>query len=76
MTNHITILYAFRNRDAQRVKLSLQSLQQQTALGFEVLFVDYGTKEKTQKQIKKNQQNKTRKHKYNQNKTKQNINTE
>jgi len=43
MTNHITILYAFRNRDAQRVKLSLQSLQQQTTLGFEVVFVDYGS---------------------------------
>lgn len=39
----ITILYAFRNRDAQRVRLSLQSLQQQTAQGFEVVFVDYGS---------------------------------
>lgn len=39
----ITIIYAYRNRDAQRVKLSLQSLQQQTNQEFEVVFVDYGS---------------------------------
>tara|TARA_R110000850_G_scaffold25797_1_gene74152 strand:- start:4275 stop:5357 length:1083 start_codon:yes stop_codon:yes gene_type:complete len=43
MQTPITILYAFRNRDAQRVKLSLQSLQQQTMKDFEVVFVDYGS---------------------------------
>lgn len=43
MTPTITIVYAYRNRDAQRVKLSLLSLQQQTAHGFEVVFVDYGS---------------------------------
>lgn len=43
MNPKITILYAFRNRDAQRVRLSLQSLQQQSAQGFEVVFVDYGS---------------------------------
>jgi len=41
----ITILYAFRNRDARRVRLSLQSLQQQTLQDFEVVFVDYGSEE-------------------------------
>lgn len=40
---NISIIYAFRNRDAQRVRLSLQSLQHQTAQGFEVVFVDYGS---------------------------------
>lgn len=41
MQTSITILYAFRNRDALRVKSSLDSLKQQTAQGFEVVFVDY-----------------------------------
>ncbi len=39
----ITILYAFRNRDAQRVQLSLHSLEQQSIPDFEVVFVDYGS---------------------------------
>ncbi|PKP25187.1 MAG: glycosyl transferase family 2 [Bacteroidetes bacterium HGW-Bacteroidetes-2] len=39
----LTILYAYRNREAQRVQLSLQSLQQQTTQNFEVVFVDYGS---------------------------------
>ncbi|MBU2527227.1 MAG: glycosyltransferase [Bacteroidetes bacterium] len=43
--NKITILYAYRNRDAQRVRLSLQSLQQQDVKNFEVVFVDYGSEE-------------------------------
>lgn len=43
MQIYITILYAFRNRDAQRVQLSLQSLQQQSVQDFEVVFVDYGS---------------------------------
>lgn len=43
MKPSITILYAYRNRDARRVKLSLLSLQQQTTQGFEVVFVDYGS---------------------------------
>lgn len=39
----ITILYAFRNKDAHRVRLSLLSLQKQNVKDFEVLFVDYGS---------------------------------
>ncbi|MEX0996581.1 MAG: glycosyltransferase [Flavobacteriaceae bacterium] len=49
----ITILYAFRNRDAQRVKCSLQSLQQQTAQNFEVVFVDYGSEDEYAVLVKK-----------------------
>ncbi|MDT8415696.1 MAG: glycosyltransferase [Flavobacteriaceae bacterium] len=41
--NKITILYAYRNRDAERVRLSLQSLQQQSLAQLEVVFVDYGS---------------------------------
>ncbi len=43
MTPAITIIYAYHNRDSRRVLLSLQSLQQQTNQGFEVVFVDYGS---------------------------------
>lgn len=48
----ITILYAYRNRDTQRVKLSLQSLQQQTNQGFEVILVDYGSEDAYAQAIK------------------------
>ncbi len=43
MNSLITILYAYRNRDAQRVKQSLLSLQKQTVNNFEVVFIDYGS---------------------------------
>ncbi|MCR9183580.1 MAG: glycosyltransferase, partial [Flavobacteriaceae bacterium] len=49
----ITILYAFRNRDTHRVKLSLQSLQKQTVQGFEVVFVDYGSDNEFSTPVKK-----------------------
>lgn len=39
----ITVIYAYRNRDALRVELSLQSLKSQNNKGFEVVFVDYGS---------------------------------
>ncbi|MCB0447736.1 MAG: glycosyltransferase, partial [Gelidibacter sp.] len=45
MPNHVefTIIYAFRNRDAKRVQLSLMSLEQQQFQNFKVLFIDYGS---------------------------------
>jgi len=43
MNKHITIIYAYRNRDIERVNLSLQTLMFQTKNGFEVVFVDYGS---------------------------------
>ncbi len=39
----ITILYIYKNKDAFRVKRSLESLRQQTDQRFQVLFVDYGS---------------------------------
>lgn len=52
MQTPTTIIYAFRNRDAQRVKMSLDSLQQQTAQGCEVVFVDYGSEATFAKAVK------------------------
>lgn len=52
MKSKVSILYAYRNRDTQRVRLSLQSLQQQTVQGFEVEFVDYGSEKKYANAVK------------------------
>src|SRR5690554_5688657 len=41
----ISIIYAFRDRDEKRVELSLQSLERQTSQNFEVIFVDYGSRD-------------------------------
>jgi Glycosyl transferase family 2 len=38
-----TIIYAYRNRDVKRVKLSLLSLKKQSQKNFEVQFIDYGS---------------------------------
>lgn len=43
MTNSFTILYAYRNRDPNRVRLSLLSLKKQKHINFDVVFVDYGS---------------------------------
>jgi hypothetical protein len=39
----ITILYPYRNREIERIKISLDSLISQTNTKFKVLFVDYGS---------------------------------
>lgn len=39
----VSIVYCFRNRDLERVKRSLNSLQNQLNHDFEVVFVDYGS---------------------------------
>jgi glycosyltransferase involved in cell wall biosynthesis len=49
--NQLTILYIYRNRDAKRVKLSLESLLNQTNKDFKVLFIDYGSDENHRKEI-------------------------
>lgn len=43
MKTTITILYAYRSREPERVRQSLLSLSQQTHSGFQVLLVDYGS---------------------------------
>ncbi|MFD1163099.1 galactosyltransferase-related protein [Hwangdonia seohaensis] len=47
----ISIIYPYRNRDIQRVKNSLESLQFQTNKVFEVHFVNYGSNENYTHQI-------------------------
>lgn len=42
----ISIIYPYRNRDLQRLKNSLDSLQRQSVSDFEVWFVDYGSHKK------------------------------
>lgn len=39
----LSIIYAYRNRDFERIKISLESLKNQTDTDFEVVFVDYGS---------------------------------
>ncbi|MBV7268543.1 glycosyltransferase family 2 protein [Winogradskyella luteola] len=51
MNSKYTIIFAYRNRDSERVKLSLESLSKQTNLNFEVIFVDYGSDENYAKEI-------------------------
>ena len=41
----ISIIYPYRNRDIQRIKKSLESLQLQSNMAFEVFFVNYGSDE-------------------------------
>ena len=41
----ITIVYVFRDRDLDRVKRSLDSLSRQTDMDFDVIFVDFGSRE-------------------------------
>lgn len=41
----LSIIYPYRNRDLQRVKNSLESLQLQTNKNFDVYFVNYGSDE-------------------------------
>ena len=45
MEEKITIIYAHRDKDYERIKLSFDSLQKQTSKKFEVVFVDYGSSE-------------------------------
>lgn len=39
----ISIIYAHRNRDTERIRISLESLRNQFFQNFEVVFVDYGS---------------------------------
>ncbi|MGO4770951.1 glycosyltransferase family 2 protein [Flavobacterium sp. W22_SRS_FK3] len=48
----ITILYAYRNREFNRIKRSLDSLASQTKQNFNVVFVDYGSKKEIASEIK------------------------
>lgn len=45
MQQGVSIIFANRNRDPQRIKISLDSLQQQATEDLEVIFVDYGSQD-------------------------------
>jgi len=49
----VTIIYAYRNRDECRIKMSLDSLKNQTNQNFKVVFVDYGSESKLAAMIQK-----------------------
>ena len=43
MSEFVTIIFAYRNRDLNRIKISMDSLGKQTNKNFNVIFVDYGS---------------------------------
>lgn len=43
MKEFFSIIYAYRNREINRIKISMESLTLQKAKNFEVIFVDYGS---------------------------------
>lgn len=47
----ISIIYAYRNRELERIKASLDSLMHQTNKSFEVIFVDYGSRQSLASQM-------------------------
>ncbi|WP_026935505.1 glycosyltransferase family 2 protein [Christiangramia echinicola] len=49
----LSIIYAYRNRDLERIRKSLQSLDDQTDSNFQVYFIDYGSDEARSQKIKK-----------------------
>ena len=49
----VTIVFAYRNREVSRIKISLDSLQNQNNQNFKVVFVDYGSESKLADQILK-----------------------
>ena len=51
MEEKIAIIYAHRNRDVERIRLSFESLQKQSSKNFEVIFVDYGSEESLTKDL-------------------------
>ncbi|RXJ45450.1 glycosyltransferase [Gelidibacter gilvus] len=46
------IIFAFRDRDVDRVKLSLTSLKSQTQNSFNVIFIDYGSQDSYAQKVK------------------------
>ena len=48
----LDIIYCFRNKDAKRVKNSLDTLALQTTKNFNVIFIDYGSDENIAEQTK------------------------
>ena len=53
MKKSITIIFAYRNRDLHRIKISMDSLGEQTNKHFQVIFVDYGSSDVFSGPVKK-----------------------
>lgn len=53
MEEKIAIIYANRNRDPERIRLSFESLKKQSLKNFEVIFVDYGSDVSLAEDLKK-----------------------
>jgi glycosyltransferase involved in cell wall biosynthesis len=53
MDKKLSIIYAFRNRDVERIQLSMESLHAQKFQNFEVVFVDYGSEVETAAKVQK-----------------------
>lgn len=53
MNRSLSLIYAFRNRDLQRIRLSMDSLKMQVFQDFEVIFVDYGSNRETAVELEK-----------------------
>ena len=51
MPKKLSIIFPFRDRDATRVRTSLQSLEMQTNKVFEVIFIDYGSQDHYAKEV-------------------------
>lgn len=52
MPELISILYAHRNRDLQRIKISFDSLSRQSVQDFEVIFIDYGSESQVASELR------------------------
>lgn len=52
MEDKLTIIFAYRDREVERVRLALTTLEEQTDQGFEVLFIDYGSHPEKAEQVK------------------------
>ena len=52
MAELISIIYAHRNRDSERIKVSLDSLSCQSDKNFEVIFIDYGSESRLEQELK------------------------
>ncbi|WP_438968727.1 glycosyltransferase family 2 protein [Nonlabens sp.] len=53
MSNSLTIVYPFKDRDIRRVQISLNSLSVQSNQDFQVLFIDYGSDLQLAAQVEK-----------------------
>ena len=52
MKKFFSIIYAYRNRDVNRIKISMESLSLQKSKNFEVIFIDYGSESEISDNLK------------------------